>query len=151
PNFPFQYSFIDERYEQLYQSEHRLGQIFGTFSLLAVFIACLGLFGLASYTAEQRTKEIGVRKALGASLGNIVLLLSKDFCAAGGRCHAGFMADCLLRHEPLAAGICVSQQYQSSNPDFPAGSAARFCHCVDHRQLSIHQSGDDESGASASL
>ncbi len=79
PNFPFQYSFIDERYEQLYQSEHRLGQIFGTFSLLAVFIACLGLFGLASYTAEQRTKEIGVRKVLGASLGNIVLLLSKDF------------------------------------------------------------------------
>ena len=79
PNFPFQYSFIDERYEQLYQSEHRLGEIFGTFSLLAVFIACLGLFGLASYTAEQRTKEIGVRKVLGASLGNIVLLLSKDF------------------------------------------------------------------------
>jgi putative ABC transport system permease protein len=79
PNFPFQYSFIDERYEQLYQSEHRLGQIFGTFSLLAVFIACLGLFGLASYTAEQRTKEIGVRKVLGASLGNIVLLLSKEF------------------------------------------------------------------------
>lgn len=79
PNFPFQYSFIDERYEQLYQSEHRLGQIFGAFSLLAVFIACLGLFGLASYTAEQRTKEIGVRKVLGASLGNIVLLLSKEF------------------------------------------------------------------------
>ncbi|NUO80660.1 ABC transporter permease [candidate division KSB1 bacterium] len=79
PNFPFQYSFIDERYERLYQSEHRLGQIFGTFSALAVFIACLGLFGLASYTAEQRTKEIGVRKVLGASLGNIVLLLSKEF------------------------------------------------------------------------
>jgi putative ABC transport system permease protein len=79
PNFPFQYSFIDERYEQLYQSEHRLGQIFGTFSLLAVFIACLGLFGLASYTAEQRTKEIGVRKVLGASLGNIALLLSREF------------------------------------------------------------------------
>lgn len=79
PNFPFQYSFIDERYEQLYQSEHRLGQIFGAFSLLAVFIACLGLFGLASYTAEQRTKEIGVRKVLGASVGNIVLLLSKEF------------------------------------------------------------------------
>ncbi|MGH7495375.1 MAG: ABC transporter permease [bacterium] len=79
PNFPFQYSFLDERYEQLYQSEHRLGQIFGTFSLLAVFIACLGLFGLASYTAEQRTKEIGIRKVLGASANNIVLLLSKEF------------------------------------------------------------------------
>ncbi len=79
PNFPFQYSFIDERYEELYQSEHRLGQIFGVFSLLAVFIACLGLFGLASYMAEQRTKEIGIRKVLGASMGSIVLLLSKEF------------------------------------------------------------------------
>ncbi|MCK6559026.1 ABC transporter permease [candidate division KSB1 bacterium] len=79
PNFPFQYSFIAERYEQLYQNEHRLGRIFGAFSLLAIFIACLGLFGLASYTAEQRTKEIGVRKVLGASLGNIVFLLSKEF------------------------------------------------------------------------
>jgi len=79
PNFPFQYSFIDERYEELYRSEHRLGQIFGVFSLLAVFIACLGLFGLASYMAEQRTKEIGIRKVLGASMSNIVLLLSKEF------------------------------------------------------------------------
>ncbi len=79
PDFPFQYSFVDQRYKQLYQSEHRLGQIFGVFSLLAVFIACLGLFGLASYTAEQRTKEIGIRKVLGASVGNIILLLSQEF------------------------------------------------------------------------
>ncbi len=79
PNVPFQYSFIDERYEELYQNEHRLGQIFGTFASLAVFIGCLGLFGLASYTAEQRTKEIGIRKVLGASVSNIVLLLSKEF------------------------------------------------------------------------
>jgi putative ABC transport system permease protein len=79
PNYPFTYSFIDQRYERLYQNEHRLGEIFGTFSLLAVFIACLGLFGLASYTAEQRTKEIGIRKVLGASVSNIVLLLSREF------------------------------------------------------------------------
>ena len=79
PEFPFQYSFIDERYEELYENEHRLGQIFGTFAALAVFIACLGLFGLASYLAEQRTKEIGVRKVLGASVSSIVVLLSRDF------------------------------------------------------------------------
>jgi len=79
PQNPFSYSFVDERYEQLYQNEHRLGQIFGAFSLLAVFIACLGLFGLASYTAEQRTKEIGIRKVLGASVGHVVFLLSRDF------------------------------------------------------------------------
>ncbi len=79
PNFPFTYSFLDDRYEQLYQSEHKLGQMFSAFSALAVFIGCLGLFGLASYTAEQRTKEIGIRKVLGASVSSVVLLLTKDF------------------------------------------------------------------------
>lgn len=79
PNFPFTYSFLDQRYAQLYQAEHKLGQIFVTFSLLAVFIGCLGLFGLASFTAEQRTKEIGIRKVLGASVSNVVILLTKEF------------------------------------------------------------------------
>ncbi|HEX9654057.1 MAG TPA: FtsX-like permease family protein, partial [bacterium] len=79
PNFPFTYSFLDDRYEQLYQSEHKLGQTFSAFSALAIFIGCLGLFGLASYTAEQRTKEIGIRKVMGASVSNLVVLLSRDF------------------------------------------------------------------------
>ncbi len=79
PNFPPIYSFLDERYDQLYGAEHRLEQIFTIFSGLAVFIACLGLFGLASYIAEQRTKEIGIRKVLGASVSNITLMLSKHF------------------------------------------------------------------------
>ncbi|MDQ4139035.1 MAG: hypothetical protein M3142_00790 [Bacteroidota bacterium] len=57
----------------------RLGRIFATFACLAIFIACLGLFGLASFTTEQRTKEIGIRKVLGASVGNIMVMLSKDF------------------------------------------------------------------------
>lgn len=84
PEFPFTYTFLDERYEQLYQAEHKLGQIFGVFSALAVFIACLGLFGLASYTAEQRTKEIGIRKVLGATVSNIVLMLSREFAVLVG-------------------------------------------------------------------
>ncbi len=79
PNFPFEYDFLDQRYAQLYQNEHALGRIFIIFSVLAVFVACLGLFGLASYTAEQRTKEIGVRKVLGASVSSVILLLSTDF------------------------------------------------------------------------
>jgi putative ABC transport system permease protein len=79
PNFPFVYDFLDDRYAQLYQNEHTLGQIFIIFSALAVFVACLGLFGLASYTAEQRTKEIGVRKVLGASTSSVIMLLSMDF------------------------------------------------------------------------
>ncbi|MXV51469.1 FtsX-like permease family protein [Pedobacter sp. HMF7647] len=76
---PFMYSFLDDDFNSLYQSEQRTGKLFISFAAIAIFIACLGLFGLITYAAEQRTKEIGVRKVLGASISNIVLLLSNDF------------------------------------------------------------------------
>ena len=76
---PFAYSFLDERFNNMYESEQRVGKLFGIFAGLAVVIACLGLFGLAAFTTLQRTKEIGVRKVLGASVLSIVSLLSKDF------------------------------------------------------------------------
>ncbi|RIV17261.1 ABC transporter permease [Fibrisoma montanum] len=79
PGNPFDYFFVDERYDKQYEAEKRYSSIFTTASCLAIFIACLGLFGLAMFTAEQRTKEIGVRKVLGASVASIVTLLSKDF------------------------------------------------------------------------
>lgn len=79
PDKPFQFSFLDSQYEAQYQSEKRLGQLISLFSVLAVAIACLGLFGLAAYTAQRRTKEIGVRKVLGASIMSVMTLLSKDF------------------------------------------------------------------------
>lgn len=79
PDNPFTYHFIDEGYQQQYRSETIVSTLATVFTFLAIFIACLGLFGLAAFTAEQRTKEIGVRKVLGASVGNIVTLLSKDF------------------------------------------------------------------------
>lgn len=75
----FEYSFMDQDFNNTYRTEQRLGQIFIVFSLLAILIACLGLFGLAAYAAEQRTKEIGIRKVLGASVSVIVGILSKDF------------------------------------------------------------------------
>lgn len=79
PDYPYRYFFLDEYFGRLYQKEERLGHIFVTFTILAVFIACLGLFCLASFTAEQRTKEIGIRKVLGSSVSGIVTLLIKDF------------------------------------------------------------------------
>jgi len=79
PGQPFEYSFLDDRFEAIYESEQKLSMIVGIFAGLAIFIACLGLFGLASYMAEQRTKEIGIRKILGASVLGIVFSLSKDF------------------------------------------------------------------------
>jgi hypothetical protein len=79
PQYPFQFQFLDEAVDEMYRSEERVGTIFKYFTFLAVFISCLGLFGLASYLAEQRTKEIGIRKVLGASVPKICLLLSKEF------------------------------------------------------------------------
>jgi putative ABC transport system permease protein len=76
---PFVYSFLDERFNNTYRAEQKLGMILGIFAGLTIFVACLGLFGLATFTAEQRTKEIGIRKVLGATVGSIVTLLSKDF------------------------------------------------------------------------
>ncbi|MEZ4772672.1 MAG: FtsX-like permease family protein [Bacteroidia bacterium] len=79
PHRPFEYHFLDDSYQQLYQSEQQIGKAFGIFASLAILIACLGLFGLASFTTLQRAKEIGIRKVLGATVGNIVSMLSKDF------------------------------------------------------------------------
>ncbi len=79
PDQPFTYSFLDEEFDDMYEAEQKVGAIFTTFAMLAIFIACLGLFALAAFTAEQRTKEIGVRKVLGASVKSIVFLLSKEF------------------------------------------------------------------------
>ncbi len=79
PGRPFEYRFMDDDYNTLYHAELRLGNVMNVFSLLAIVLACLGLFGLSSYAIQQRTKEIGVRKVLGASVNNIVLLLSGGF------------------------------------------------------------------------
>lgn len=79
PNMPYQQFFLDDTYSQLYRSEQRIGQAFNIFTLITLFIACMGLFGLVSHQVLQRTKEIGIRKVLGASVAQIVELLSKDF------------------------------------------------------------------------
>ncbi|MGD9347531.1 MAG: FtsX-like permease family protein, partial [Candidatus Aminicenantes bacterium] len=79
PGHPFRYGFLDDSIAEAYEAERRIGTIFQYFTGLAILIACLGLFGLASFTAEQRTKEIGIRKILGAKVSGIVFLLSKEF------------------------------------------------------------------------
>ncbi|HMJ48854.1 MAG TPA: ABC transporter permease [Ferruginibacter sp.] len=79
PENPFDYSFLDEEFNALYQSDKKMGAVFSIFTLLSIFVACLGLFGLATHTAERRTREIGIRKVLGAGVHEVVGLLSKDF------------------------------------------------------------------------
>ena len=79
PEFPFQYAFLNERVDKIYKAEQKLGQSFNTFTLVALFIACLGLIGLASFISEQKRKEIGIRKVLGADFQSIIVLLARDF------------------------------------------------------------------------
>jgi putative ABC transport system permease protein len=79
PDYPLEYRFMDEAFDRMYRTEDQMGNLLKYFAILAVFIACLGLFGLASFTAEQRTKEIGVRKVLGATVPQVTLLLCKEF------------------------------------------------------------------------
>ena len=79
PAYPFEYKFVDEQFDQFFKTETLIGKLAGIFSGLAIIISCLGLFGLAAYTAERRTKEIGIRKVLGASIARLARLLSKDF------------------------------------------------------------------------
>jgi putative ABC transport system permease protein len=81
PDQPFVYSFLEDEFNDLYRAEQRQGKIFTSFAALAIFVACLGLVGLASFTAEQRTKEIGIRKILGATAKNVLLLITKEFTA----------------------------------------------------------------------
>ncbi|MGZ5285731.1 MAG: ABC transporter permease, partial [Flavisolibacter sp.] len=79
PNEPFEYSFLDQDFQKNYEAESRQAGLINYFTIIAILISCLGLFGLATFTAEQRTKEIGIRKVLGASVAGVVGLLSKDF------------------------------------------------------------------------
>ncbi len=84
PDYPYSYTFLTDRFKGQFKADEKRGQIFTLFTLLAIFIACIGLFGLASYMVEQRTKEIGIRKVLGASEGTIMKLISKEFLTLAG-------------------------------------------------------------------
>lgn len=79
PRYPLEYTFLEEDFDRLYRDDHRLGEVFAIFAKLGIFVACLGLLGLASFSIQQRTKEIGIRKILGSTVSGIVVLLSKDF------------------------------------------------------------------------
>ncbi len=79
PDNPFEYSFLDQEFDSQYSTDQTVGRVFSVFTFLSLTVACLGLLGLAMYTAERRTKEIGIRKVLGASVQSVVSMLSKDF------------------------------------------------------------------------
>lgn len=103
PAYPFNYRFVDEQFNQMFQSETLIGKLSRVFAALAILISCLGLFGLAAFTAERRTKEIGVRKVLGASVSGIATLVSKDFLKlVGFSCLIAFPVAWWMMHNWLA-------------------------------------------------
>ena len=79
PNYPLSYFFINDSFDKMHRNDQRMGEIFTLFAILTILVACLGLFGLTAYTIEQKTREIGIRKALGAQVSNIYLLMSREF------------------------------------------------------------------------
>jgi ABC-type antimicrobial peptide transport system permease subunit len=79
PDYTFGYSFLDDRFDRIYRTDQRIGSLFDVFTVVAILISCLGLFGLVTYTAETKTKEIGIRRTLGASIPNVIVMLSKEF------------------------------------------------------------------------
>lgn len=106
PSYPYLYKFVDQSYASKFGLENLIGKLAGLFAALAIFISCLGLFGLAAYMAEQRTKEIGIRKVLGASISQVWFLLSKDFivlvlisCLIASPIALYFLRDWLLKYE----------------------------------------------------
>ena len=107
PETPYQYTFLDENFARLYKAEERQKTLFTTFACIAIFIACLGLFGLSAFTISQRIKEIGIRKVLGASVSTIVTLLSKDFFKAGDYFRHNCFSHRLVCHEQMVAGFCL--------------------------------------------
>ena len=117
PAYPYNYSFTDEQYASKFNLEMLIGKLAGLFAILAIFISCLGLFGLAAYVAEQRTKEIGIRKVLGASVQQVWLLLSKDFivlviisCLIAAPVSFYFLSNWLMNYDyriNISAGVFV--------------------------------------------
>ena len=105
--FPFQLQFLDDKFKSLYESEQRTGLLFNIFAGIAIFISCLGLLGLAAYTAQVRTKEIGVRKVLGASVASVIHLLATDFIKLVFIAIVDCYAHCLVCNEQMAAGFCL--------------------------------------------
>ena len=139
PGMPFTYSFLDESFNQMYKSEQRAGKIALIFSSLAILIACMGLFGLVTFIAEQRTREIGIRKVLGASVQGIVALLSKDFLKLVAIAFVIAAPLSVLGDEPLA------QRFRLPHPSrvVDRGRCRHTCarDCAGDRELPGHQSG----------
>ena len=107
PDLPLHYDFVDEEYAANYRSEMLTGSLTYYFAIISILISCLGLFGLATFMAKQRKKEIGIRKVLGASVENITTLISTDFLKTGSTGNFNCLSAGILFNESMAPGFCI--------------------------------------------
>ena len=112
PNFVYEYKFLDDKVESFYKQENQLSQLYKIFAAIAIFLSCLGLYGLASFMAVQRIKEVGIRKVLGATAGNIVYLFSKEFIILISIAFCNCHTPCMVFHASMVAGLCLSHRHQ---------------------------------------
>ena len=149
PNQPFSYTFLDQDYARLYYREQQMSHIFQIFSGLAILIACLGLFGLVAFTTQQRTKEIGIRKILGASVSRHFILALQRLSQTRPHRQSHRLANCILRDEPVATELRLPHQpgHQHIYPERPH----RLAHRATDRQLSSHQSCTSKSRGSIAV
>ncbi len=130
---PFTYTFLDEKFGALYANEERTSKIFTAFASIAIIIAGLGLFGLSTFSAEQRVREIGIRKVLGASARQILLMLSKQFMILVLICIRDRDTAGDVGHEYLAPGLCLSHRDPVVDLRGGGGHIVRHCVCIDER------------------
>ena len=107
PERPFTYHFLDEDYNKLYVGEQRSSTLFTVAATLAILLACLGLFGLAAFTTVQRTKEIGIRRVLGANITSITMLIARNFLANDRHCYTYCYSISMVCRKSVAAGFCI--------------------------------------------
>ncbi len=112
PDFVYEYKFLDEKIESFYKQENQLAQLYKIFAAIAIFLSCLGLYGLASFMAVQRIKEVGIRKVLGATCRQYRLFVFKRIYHTHCHCLCHCHTHCMVLHAPMAAGLCLSHQHQ---------------------------------------
>ena len=144
PAFPFRYYFADEDYQKLYNSEQTVSRLADSFSALAIVISCLGLLGLSMFTAEQRRKEIGVRKVIGASTGSIIALLSREIVQPICPRRTGCRPHRRYRNEQLAPKLCLSRKHRLVGVS--SSRWRRNAHRAGDHQLAGYKGGEGESG-----
>ena len=127
PDHPFEYQFLDDHFKDVYRTDAQITQMVSILAFLAILISCLGLFGLASYSAERRIKEIGVRKVLGASVYEYRVTAFKTFCLAGAdrQCHC--LASRLVYGKSVDAGLCLSFTDELVGIRTGGTDCARYC------------------------